>query len=71
MAQLKLSAASFLIIQRARFTGAIIVAITFLISAVVLVMERNILVTIVTLVAVLMLGVIMKQSLKKEKSQPT
>lgn len=60
-----------LIIQRARFIGAIIVAITFLISAVVLVMDRNILVTIVTLVAVFLLGVIMKQSLKKEKSQPT
>ena len=60
-----------LIIQRARFVGALIVAITFLISAVVLVMEGNILVTIVTLLAVLMLGVIMKQSLKKEKYQPT
>lgn len=47
--------------------GAVIVAITFLISAVVLFMEENILFTIVTFVAVAFLGMVMKQSLNKEK----
>ena len=50
--------------------GALIVAITFLISAVVLIMAKNIPVTIITFVAVLMLGVIMKQSLKRGTRPP-
>lgn len=54
-----------LIIQKTRFLGAVIVAITFLISAVVLIMAGNIPFTIFTFVALLMLGVVMKQSLKK------
>ncbi len=56
-----------LIIQRTRFIGSAIVAITFLISAVVLILDKNIPVTIITFVAVAMLGIVMKQSLKKEK----
>jgi len=56
-----------MIIRKTRFLGAVIVAITFLISAVVLVMEENILFTIVTFVAVALLGLVMKQSLNKEK----
>ena len=45
-------------------------AITFLVSAVVLIMAGNVLFTIFTLIAMLMLGVIMKQCLKKEKNSP-
>ncbi len=61
----------FLIIQKTRFIGSVIVAITFLISAVVLIMDNNILFTIITFVAVAMLGVVMKQSLKREKPVPS
>ena len=55
-----------LVIRKTRFVGAVIVAITFLFSAVVLIMAGNIPFTIFTLIAMLMLGVVMKQSLKKE-----
>ena len=48
--------------KKTRFSGAAIVAITFLISLVVLLLEGNIPVSIVTLFATLMLGVVMKQS---------
>lgn len=51
-----------LIMKRTRFCGAAIVAITFLISAVVLIMAEKILVTVITSVSILMLGVIMNQS---------
>jgi hypothetical protein len=51
-----------MILEKTRFIGAAIVAITFLISLVVLVMDGNIPVSIVTAVAILLLGVIMKQS---------
>jgi uncharacterized membrane protein len=50
-----------LVFTRTRFVGAAIVAITFLISLVVLLMEGNIPVSIATVVATLLLGVIMKQ----------
>jgi len=56
-----------LIIQKARFIGAAIVAVTFLISAVLLIMDNNIPVTIVTFIAVAMLGLVMKQSLNNAK----
>jgi len=56
-----------MIIRKTRFIGAVIVAITFLISAVVLFMEENIPVTIITFIAVALLGLVMKQSLNKEK----
>ena len=59
-----------LIFKKARLIGSIIVAITFLISAVVLIMAGNIPFTVFTFVAMLMLGVVMKQSLKKEKLMP-
>ena len=59
-----------LVFRKTRFFGALIVAITFLISAVVLIMAKNIPVTIITFVAVLMLGVIMKQSLKRGTRSP-
>jgi len=59
-----------LIIRKTRFVGAVIVAVTFLISAVVLIMAGNIPFTVFTFVAMLMLGVVMKQSLNKEKLVP-
>ena len=55
-----------LFIAKTRFIAAVIVAITFLISAVVLIMAGKFLVTFFTFVAMLMLGVVMKQSLRKE-----
>lgn len=51
-----------LVFKRTRFVGAVIVAITFLISLVVILMEGNIPVGIATVIATLLLGVVMKQS---------
>ena len=48
--------------QKTRFVGAAIVAVTFLISLVILLMDGNIPVSIVTVVATLLLGVVMKRS---------
>ena len=48
--------------KKTRFYGAAIVAITFLISLVALLIEGNIPVSIVTAVATLLLGIVMKQS---------
>jgi len=50
--------------SKSRFAGAAIVAITFLISLVVLLMDGNIPVSIVTIAMTLLLGVVMKQSWK-------
>ena len=55
-----------LVLPKSRIFGAALVAITFLISAVVLAMEGNIPVTIVTLIFVLLLGVIIKRSLNNK-----
>ena len=60
-----------LIIQKTRFVGAIIVSITFLISAVVLIMDRNLSVTIFTFIAMLLLGVVMAQCLKEKNTDST
>ena len=49
---------------RTRFVGAAIVAITFIVSLVLLLLDGNIPVSIVTLVATLLLGVVMKRSWK-------
>lgn len=56
--------------KRTRFCGAAIVAITFLISLVVLLMDGDIPVSIVTLVATLLLGVVMKQNWNRPASKP-
>ena len=48
--------------RKTRFAGAAIVAITFLLSLVLLLLEGDIPVSIVTLVALLLLGMVMKQS---------
>ena len=55
-----------LILKKTRVIGASIVAITFLISVVLLVMAQNWLFTAVTFIALLMLGAVIKQQLKVE-----
>ena len=54
--------------RKTRFVGAAIVATTFLISLVVLLIEGNIPVSIATIVATLLLGVVMKLSWKTTPS---
>ncbi len=61
---LQLVGGVLMVFQRFRFIGAVIVAITFLISLAVLLIDRNMPVSIATVVATLLLGVIMKQSWK-------
>ncbi len=51
-----------LVFTKTRFVGAAIVAATFLVSLAMLLMERNIPISIITVVATLLLGVVMKQS---------
>ena len=58
-----------LLFSKTRFVGAAIVAITFLVSLVVLLMDGNIPVSIVTIVMTLLLGVVMKQSWKTAPSK--
>lgn len=53
-------------IKKTRFLGSVLVATTFLISAVVLIVAGNISLAITTFVAIFMLGIIMKQSLNKQ-----
>ncbi len=53
-----------MVFRRTRFSGAAVVAVTFLISLAVLLMEGNLPVSIATIVATLFLGVTMKQSWK-------
>jgi len=50
--------------KKTRFSGAAIVAITYLVSLVLLLMEGNMPVSVATGVATLLLGVVMKQSWK-------
>ena len=52
----------FMIFTKTRFAGATIVAITFLVSLTLLLVEGNMIVSIITVVATLLLGVVMKQS---------
>lgn len=53
-----------LVFKKTRFIGAITVAATFLISLVVLLTEGNIPVSIATIIATVLLGVVAKQSWK-------
>ncbi|MDH3616249.1 MAG: DoxX family protein [Gammaproteobacteria bacterium] len=53
---------AFLPFRKTRFTGAAIVAITFLVSLVVLLMDGNIPLSIVTTIVTLLLGFVMVQS---------
>ena len=54
-----------LIMSKSRIIGAVLIAITFLISAVVLAMDGNIPVALITLIFVFLLGFVIKQSIKK------
>ena len=51
-----------MVFAKTRFVGAAIVAITFLVSFVMLVFDGNLPVSIVTAIAILLLGVVMKRS---------
>ena len=51
-----------MIVAKTRLAGAITVAITFLVSLVLLLIEGNIPVSIITVVATLLLGVVIKQN---------
>lgn len=51
-----------LVFPKTRFAGAAIVAVTFLVSLPMLLMDGNMAISIVTLVTILLLGVVMKQS---------
>ena len=53
-----------LVFTKTRFVGAAIVAVTFLVSLAILLIEGNVPVSIITVVATLLLGVVMKQSWK-------
>lgn len=59
-----------LALPKTKILGASVVAITFLISAVLLVMAGKIPITIITLICVLLSGLIIKQSLNRETQQP-
>lgn len=64
----QLAGGVLMVFARTRFVGAAIVAVTFLISLVVLLMEGNIPVSIVTAIATLLLGVVMKQSWQRSNA---
>ena len=55
--------------NKTRFVGAVAVAITFLVSLVLLIMDGNVPVSIATIVMTLLLGVVMKQSWKKAPAE--
>jgi hypothetical protein len=58
-------------VKKTRFIGAVLVAITFVVSAIVLTLAGNIPLTMVTLVAIIMLGAIMRQSFKSKTVSAT
>ena len=56
--------------SKTRFVGAAIVASTFLVSLVVLLMDGNMAVSMITIAMTLLLGVVMRQSWKAASSKP-
>lgn len=58
-----------MVFRKTRFAGAAIVAITFLISLVFLLIEGNHTVSAATIVAIVLLGVILKQNWKTASSE--
>ena len=54
-----------LALPKTRVIGAVLVATTFLISAVILIMADNMSIAVITLIFVMLLGLIMKQSMNK------
>ncbi|MGH1543812.1 MAG: DoxX family protein [Arenicella sp.] len=59
-----------LIIPRTRFWGALMVTITFLISAIILIISGNLALTLVTLFVLSLLLIVMKQSFKRSAMTP-
>ena len=55
--------------RKSRFSGAAIVAITFLVSLVLLLIDGNIPVSVVTAVATLLLGIVMRRSWTPQRSE--
>lgn len=55
--------------KKTRFSGAAIVAITFLVSLVLLLVDGNIPVSIATVIATMLLGIVMKQSWDAKPSE--
>jgi hypothetical protein len=58
-----------LVLSKTRLSGAIVVAITFAISAIVLFISENIMVALITCFTLLMLSVVIKQSLESPKTE--
>ncbi len=54
----------FLIFQKTRVIGAIMVAITFLVSLIMLLMAGNVVMAVITFVCVMLLGLVLKPSYK-------
>lgn len=60
----QLAGGVFLIFEKTRVTGAIMVATTFLISAAILLMADNAVMAIITVFCIVLLGLVLKQSYK-------
>ncbi len=59
---LQIIGALLLVFTRTRFAGAVIVALTFLVSLALIIFEGNVPMGIITFVAILLLGVIMRHA---------
>ena len=59
-----------LIFKNTRFIGALIIAVTFLISAIVLIMAGKMLVALITFITMFMLGIIMYNCWRKRSDKP-
>jgi predicted MFS family arabinose efflux permease len=55
--------------KKARSSGAALIALTFLISLILLLMEGNIPASVITVIAILLLGVVFKQNWKLKKAE--
>ncbi|MFT5521097.1 MAG: hypothetical protein ACI9IA_001697 [Enterobacterales bacterium] len=58
-----------LVLSKTRLSGAIIVAITFTISAIALFISKNIIVAVITCFTLLMLGIVIKRSINSPKTE--
>ena len=67
----QLGGGGLMVAQKSRLIGAVLVAITFAISLVLLILEGNIAMAIVTGIAIALLGLIMKQSLASQSAGST
>ena len=70
----QLAGAALMVFGRSRLPGAVLVDLTFAISAVLLVIDGNLPLAIVTIIAMVLLGLIIRQSLiewRQGRRQPT